>query len=118
MFAPADHTVACQANALICAVENLRDTEGMTPNAFRLGVMRNEVMRQADSYLDHNSGMMPDVCKCHVKYVLHVRTVFVHEGSKAATELAMTYLNDGQISPERYIGLVKWSEGRYYESND
>lgn len=53
------HDVACQANALITAIEDTRDLEGMTPRMFRTEVQYN-FRYLADEYL--NSGAVQCLC--------------------------------------------------------
>ena len=53
------HDVACQANALITAIEDTRDREGMTPVAFRIEAQYN-FQHLADEYL--NSGAVQCLC--------------------------------------------------------
>ena len=48
------HDVACQANALITAIENMRDVEGMTALDFRAEVQYN-FRYIADEYLESGS---------------------------------------------------------------
>lgn len=45
------HTKRCLANALICAVENIRDDEGQSDTDFRLAAQDNIFLREADGYL-------------------------------------------------------------------
>lgn len=53
------HTVACQAHALITAIEDTRDREGMTPVEFRIEAQYN-FQHLADEYL--NSGSVECLC--------------------------------------------------------
>lgn len=113
-FAPADHSVACQAHAIICAVENLRDSDDMTSFDFKIAMQDNKVHDEGYSYIDFENwpDMANDVCKCHVRCMHHVMTVHTYEGVTRAQELATAYLQDGQITTGNYITLVKWTEGR------
>lgn len=53
------HDVACQANALITAIEDTRDLEGMNPYWFR-GEAQMNFQHLADEYL--NSGSVQCLC--------------------------------------------------------
>lgn len=54
------HDKRCLANAIINAVENLRDTEGFSDLNFRLSVQTNEALEMADEYL--RDGMVTCIC--------------------------------------------------------
>ncbi len=45
------HDKRCLANAIICAVENYRDTEGLTDLDFRISAQNNTFLAEADGYL-------------------------------------------------------------------
>lgn len=45
------HTKRCLASAIICAVENIRDQEGLTDTEFRIAAQDNDFLREADGYL-------------------------------------------------------------------
>lgn len=111
-FYPADHSVACQSHALICAVENLRDIDGQTSFDFRVAVQDNQLKLMADSYLDLDESFVWDVCKCHVVPMLRViERIKVGEPHRAQ-EMAQAFLDNREITLDNYITLVKWTEGR------
>ena len=54
------HTRRCLAGALIAAVENLRDTQGLRDFDFRIAVQNNEPLEMADEYL--KTGLFTCIC--------------------------------------------------------
>jgi hypothetical protein len=56
------HTKACQANAMITAIENLRDQEGITDHDFRLELQANGPLTGADTYLDWEQWGSDTIC--------------------------------------------------------
>lgn len=63
------HTKECLAYAIICAVENLRDEEGMTDLDFRLRIQDNTALTDADGYLEDTSPAF-SICRCPRAWVL------------------------------------------------
>lgn len=56
-----DHTPRCLANAMISAIENMRDLEGQTQCDFRIMAQDNTPLTWADSYLA--DGTQTCICK-------------------------------------------------------
>ena len=54
------HTKRCLAGAVIAAVENLRDQDGMTHFDFRIAVQDNAMLSEADGYL--RDGLFTCIC--------------------------------------------------------
>lgn len=54
------HSKKCLATAILCAVENWRDAEGMTDHEFRLMAQDNDFLHTADEYL--NTGTCTCTC--------------------------------------------------------
>lgn len=54
------HSKSCLAEAVISAVQNLRDTEGETDHEFRLAMQDNYQLELADEYL--NTGLQTCTC--------------------------------------------------------
>lgn len=119
------HSTRCLAQAVISAVENIRDeevwtdegkTRRLTVDEFRARMA--DVVAVADGYLA--DGLQD--CRCHVAPIKHVVDTFMaHPGDTPedrrarvaqAQSLAEAYLQNRQISPQDYIYLVKRSEGR------
>lgn len=46
------HSKKCLANAIICAVQNVRDSEGETDFDFRIAAQDNYFLEIADEYLE------------------------------------------------------------------
>jgi hypothetical protein len=57
------HTKACLSAAIICAVQNARDEEGMTDFDFRILVQENRPLEWADEYLSTGTA----TCLCPVE---------------------------------------------------
>ena len=55
------HSSRCLAHALICAVENLRDSQGASAHDFRMSVQDNLPLAWADEYLADGTAD----CLCH-----------------------------------------------------
>ncbi len=109
------HSVACQAHALICAVENLRDEDGQKAFDFRIAVQEpNKLLAMADSYLDFDNwpDMAHEVCKCAVAHLVYAAQSILDGMPQRAQQHATACLDEGLISPSDYIFLVKWTEGR------
>lgn len=119
------HSKACQARAIIAAVENIRDMHtfgpanrerGLTVKEFRTEVAR--AVEVADGYLA--DGLMD--CVCHVGAIQHVLDTLAPSPGDLPTDakyrrdeaqrLAEEYLSSGRLTPQDYIYLVKRSEGR------
>jgi len=107
-----DHSVACQASALISAVENLRDRENILPADFHTLVSIGVLTMEADRLLEDDS-MMREICKCHVLPMKHVIEALQSGQPFRAEGLAQAYLDNGQISREDYVTLVKFTESQH-----
>lgn len=113
IFGP--HSVACQANALICAVQNLRDEDDQKALDFRIAVQEpNKLLSMADSYMDWDSwpDMAFDVCKCAVRHMERVKKYMTDGEPQRAQQYANDCLKDGLMTPSDYVYLVRWTEGR------
>lgn len=102
------HSKRCLAQAIISAVENARDEQGQTDHGFRILMQDNRALQWADEYLNDGT----QTCTCGAWCMDKVREVYADHGAQAATDVAAGFLRTNQISPEQYIRLVRWSEGR------
>lgn len=102
------HTKSCLADAMISAVENLRDDESIDAVDFADRVKGGEILDLAKEYLDTDL----QTCKCHVKAIDHVKRVYAESGTAHAQSLAESYLKCGYFGFSDYMHLVKWTEGR------
>lgn len=97
------HSKRCLAAAIIAAVENLRDTEGMTDMDFRMEVQANRQVEWADSYL--NDGTM--TCSCGEYDVRRLFDVAMLHGARAAQDEAEEMLKANTLTPDNYMRLAR-----------
>ena len=97
------HSRKCLAQALISAVENFRDEQGMTDFDFRILAQENRFLVAADDYLA--TGLQ--TCTCHVAAFASIKERYVTEGVAAAQSLAEAHLKNKTISPEQYVWIAR-----------
>lgn len=100
----AHHTKRCLAKSIMCAVENVRDEQGMTDANFAAA----DFGAIGQGYLDDGTA----TCECHVAAIPFVQHVYEESGAEVATKVAADELRFGHITPGQYMDLVKWAEGR------
>lgn len=96
------HSRRCLAEAIISAVQNLRDEVGQDDHTFRIAMQGNEPLQLADLYL--NTGLQS--CTCGAHQMDECREVFVNDPHEAQG-MATRYLRRGVISPEQYLRLAR-----------
>ena len=90
------HSRPCLASAMIAAVENYRDAEGITDHDFRLWAQDNGVLETADGYL---SDELSD-CKCppRKRIYKHYFTLRLHYGDgHTEKEIHFCDINDAVL---------------------
>jgi hypothetical protein len=96
------HSRRCLAEAIISAVQNLRDEAGQDDHGFRIEMQGNGALPLADLYL--NTGLQ--TCTCGAYQMDEVRAVYVNNPHEAQG-MASRYLRRGVISPEQYLRLAR-----------
>lgn len=104
------HTRQCLAYAIICAVENLRDADGQTDINFRIAMQEGQHLVEADGYLAQRG--RDSICRCYVDAAWRVMERWINEDTKSAQDLAKAFMENGTITPQDYLELCKWTEGR------
>lgn len=83
------HTHQCLASAMISAIQNWRDSDGMTDHEFRLMAQDGDFLSTADEYL--NSGLSDCLCPPKVREDRHYWTIYSFvAGHTYRTELFCT----------------------------
>jgi hypothetical protein len=96
------HRKRCLAEAIISAVQNLRDNPQIDSHAFRIAAQNNEFLPEADDYL--NTGLQ--TCTCGAYEIDEVVTLFKSD-PEAAQQLASDHLRMHRISPEDYLRIAR-----------
>lgn len=96
------HSRRCLAEAIISAVQNLRDEAGQDDHGFRIEMQNNGALPLADLYL--NTALQ--TCTCGAWQMDECRAVFVNDPHEAQVKAAR-YLKCGVISPEQYLRLAR-----------
>lgn len=96
------HSKKCLAEAIISAVQNLRDNGQVDSLAFRLAAQANEFLPEADAYL--NDGLQTCTCGAYEEDI--VVEMFKNSPDDAQT-VANQWLRDGKISPEGYLRIAR-----------
>ena len=96
------HSKRCLAEAIISAVQNIRDNRQIDDLAFRLAAQRNEFLPEADGYL--NDGLQ--TCTCGAFEEDQIVEMFKNDKS-GAQATATVWLRDGKISAESYMRIAR-----------
>jgi hypothetical protein len=96
------HSKKCLAEAIISAVQNLRDNKQVDDLAFRLAAQANEFLPEADAYL--NDGLQ--TCTCG-EYEESIVVEMFKNSPDDAQIVANQWLRDGKISPEGYLRIAR-----------
>jgi hypothetical protein len=96
------HSKRCLAEAIISAVQNIRDNQSIDDLAFRLAAQANEFLPEADDYL--NTGLQ--TCTCGAWEEDQVVEMFKTDPS-GAQATATVWLRDNRISPESYMRIAR-----------
>lgn len=106
------HSRKCHARAMICAIENIRDQEGLDRVGYRLEIQRN-IMHVADGYLA--DGLCDCQCAVGGFQAVKDRISENEDGSlylDDAASLGEALCKNGQITPGEYITLARWFHGK------
>ena len=96
------HSKKCLAEAIISAVQNLRDNALVDDHAFRIAAQNNAFLPEADAYL--NDGLQ--TCTCGA-YEENLVVEMFRNDPRHAQEVANEWLRDGKISPEGYLRIAR-----------
>ena len=96
------HSKRCLAEAIISAVQNLRDNPQVDDLAFRLAAQNNAFLVEADGYLIH----AVQTCTCGA-YEENLVVEMFRSDPTHAQEVANQWLRDGKISPEGYLRIAR-----------
>lgn len=102
------HSKSCLAAALISVVENWRDAEDISQLEFRIAAQDNTFFTEADAYL--TDGTVP--CRCHVAVIAEVKERHRNKQSLRANDYAAAACQNGKITPDCYVQIVRYLEGR------
>lgn len=94
------HSKACMASAMIQAVENFRDADGATTESLQQA----SIGEEAGMYLLS----MPDLCKCHVYPIAHVKDTYKLHNSQYAKRSAERWLYADRITLMDFTKLMGW----------
>jgi hypothetical protein len=96
------HSKRCLAEAIISAVQNLRDNGQVDSLAFRIAAQNNAFLVEADGYLV--DGLQTCTCGAYEENL--VVEMFRNDPGHAQ-EVANQWLRDGKISPEGYLRIAR-----------